>query len=137
MAGIPVQRRAIMSELTPKQKRDHERLVYALKEHEDFMLWRKMALEVLMTHLAPRVYALGQTFYTGCGFHYHLQKRVGVLIRNLAVVPKPCMNWLDKWYDETMLDIMLDELLFEEICESVIRGEETAAEWEKRGDYFG
>lgn len=53
-----------------------------LKESKSFNAWRDRAIEQLPA-LAARVFALRKPFYTGCGFHYSLEKTLGFLLLKL------------------------------------------------------
>lgn len=73
-----------------------KRSKYILADAEEYNIWRKKAQKLLLTDAAPRIAKLGESFYTGCGFHYSLEQRLGKLIESLALPWQPSANHLDK-----------------------------------------
>ena len=114
-----------MNETVEKRKRDRERLDFAMYVYKKHILWREMAVETLLTNLAPRIHALSKQFYRGCEFHYHLQQELGQLLRSTAIIPEPCMNRLDKFYDEYLPTWCVQLISFQILCEDVIKAEQS------------
>ena len=102
-----------------------EKLHYLLDLHRTYVLWAEMAKEVLYNNLAPRIYALGQVGYTGCGFHYSLEQELATLIARLAIIEEPCMNWIEKNWEESHCRIVY-EVRFAHLCEQVVMAEQSA-----------
>lgn len=101
------------------------RLHYFREECSHHCLFENMAREVLMTNLAPRIYALSKKFYSGCGFHYGLEQQLGALVSALAVGDSPNtldMNDYSKLRDKAA-NWCVNEVLFEGLCEDVIKAE--------------
>jgi len=93
---------------------------------EAYLLWREMARETLMTNLAPRIYALSNHGYTGSGFHYSLEEKLGRLIDSLAIgVCSINMNEYES-IDEDYMTISIDRALFNSICDQVIKAEKSS-----------
>lgn len=53
-----------------------------LKESKEFNAWRDRAIEQLPA-LADRVFKLRKSVYSGCGFHYAIEKTLGFLLWKL------------------------------------------------------
>jgi len=102
------------------------RLKFYLQEAEEYNIWRKNARKVV-AELTPRVYALGNKLYAGCGFHYSLEQELGQLITNLALPWEPCMNWIDKCPEQSA-KCMVYQVCFEHLVKSVEDGEKSAQE---------
>lgn len=103
-----------------------------------FQLFREMAQETLMTNLAPRIHSLSKKFYSGCGFHYNMEQTLGYLLQALAICKDShTINMND--YDDIPKDIgnwISYEVFFENLCEDVIRAEESAKELNKKHGRF-
>ena len=82
------------------------------------------AKQQLLTDIGPRIAKLGQTGYTGCGFHYHMEQQFGDLVKAMALPWQPCANHLDKVKDDSV-NAILTEVLFEGLVEDVIKAEAT------------
>lgn len=107
-----------------------KRLNYFREDCSHHCLFEDMAREVLMTNLAPRIYALSSKFYPGCGFHYSLEQQLGTLIKAFALGDSPNtldMNDYSKLRDKAA-SWCVNEVIFEGLCEAVIEAEE----WSKR-----
>jgi len=117
--------------MNPKEPTFEEKckqLHWYIERCREFCLFRDMAQEVLMNNLAPRIYALSQKFYMGCGFHYTLEQTLGNLIKSLAICDSPStinMNDYDHLIDKYSMWVVY-EVLFEGLCEDVIEAEESA-----------
>ena len=67
--------------------------------HNEFV---KKAKQQLLTDIGPRIAKLGQSGYTGCGFHYHMEQTFGDLV-----------------------NAILTEVLFEGLVADVVKAEAT------------
>lgn len=102
-----------------------ETLEALLEQHRRYVLWADMARAVVMSNLAPRVYALSQVWYIGCGYQYSMEKNLAYLIEKLSLSSKPCMNWVEKNLEES-INREVTVILFEELCEHVVEAEQSA-----------
>lgn len=50
----------------------------------------------LLVDVGPRIFRLGEGFYSGSGLHYSLVQSFGNLVNQLAIGFHPTMNWLEK-----------------------------------------
>ena len=108
--------------MTPEQEEKSKRLHYLLNESVEINKWRRKMLYKLMTDIAPRIAKIGQTGYTGCGFHYEKVHQVGRLINELAIGFNPCMNWLEKNEEELPMWIVR-RVIAEELIKDVVKVE--------------
>ena len=69
---------------------------WLLDEAYKFNEWRQKARKVLLTDIAPRIYALSQAGYWGCGFHYDKEHELGTLIKELALPAQFTASHTDK-----------------------------------------
>lgn len=77
--------------------------------------WCERAERALLTKAAPEVGALGQKFYMGCGFHYELVRRLGNVLKNIAV-------------PEAVDDLrvrLINEVLCREVFKSIAKAKKT------------
>jgi hypothetical protein len=98
-----------MTELTERQK--------VLQERERFKKWRDRSIAGLPA-LSKRVFALRKKMYMGCGFHWSLEKELGMVIFDLSNYDK---------YPDTMLQICM-EVNLAHLYKEVAKAEKSAEE---------
>jgi hypothetical protein len=106
--------------MTSEEK--YEELKCYIEHSKKYNEWLEDAKKNLLTNLAPRVYALGEVGYMGCGFHYDMEQRLGKLICKLAFRWEPCMNHFDKCKDD-FAGTIITKIIYENLVEDIEKGE--------------
>ena len=101
--------------------RDAKIILEQADAHNEFV---KKAKQQLLTDIGPRIAKLGQSGYTGCGFHYHMEQTFGDLVKAMALPWQPCASHLDKVEDDSV-NAILTEVLFEGLVADVVKAEAT------------
>ena len=97
-----------------------KRSKYLLAREGLYNKWRRKAQKRLLTDIAPRIGALSEKHYMGCGFHYSLEK----LIDKLAMPMQLSANHLDEVNNQIMCALVY-EVLMRSICEEVVKAEKS------------
>lgn len=92
-------------------------------DKESYNTWRKEAQNKLLTDIAPRIGYLGTVFYTGCGFHYDMERRLGNLIVALH------LPLADQGKDQH-LDVVY-QVCYDALCDSVVKAENSVQKCQK------
>jgi len=106
-------------------------LGHYLKEAEKTNKWANEATQNLLTNIGPRISALGNKMYMGCGFHYSMEKNFAKLISNFALPWQPSMNHYHKCKDEFSC-WLVRKVMYEGLIEDVEKAEKSAIELAKR-----
>jgi hypothetical protein len=94
-----------------------------LKEADEYKDWAKDAKYQLLTDLAPRVAKLGRSFYSGCGFHYALEERIGRVMLDLAKFHwQPTANWCEN-IEADQQTAMMNQILFDFLIDDIVKCE--------------
>ena len=107
-----------------------QRLHYLLAREPEINRWRERALRKLLTDAAPRLAVLSNTFYAGCGFHYGMLNQLGKLIYELSVSFQPCMNWVDKNWEEYHV-YQVRKIVASGLFKDIRKAEKSAIKWKE------
>ena len=93
-----------------------------LAEAEKYNAWAADAKRVLLTDLSLRIYALSQSGYWGCGFHYDLEQTFGKLVARLSLPAQFSANHADKIPNER-ITMIITKVNFEHLVEQIEEAE--------------
>ena len=89
-----------------------------LAQADEYNKWRKETQYNLLTVVGPKIAKLGNTFYSGCGFHCGLEQDFGKLVSYLTIAWQPCANWCAKIEDD-MANNMVNEIIYSSIVKKI------------------
>jgi hypothetical protein len=96
-----------------------------LKECETYNKWRDRTMTAVLTNLAPRIAALRNVMYSGCGFHYAKEQTLGSVITDLAKHYQWCANHCAKIPNERV-DMIITRVKVEGLFKDIAEAEESA-----------
>lgn len=108
-----------------------KRILNFIAMADEYNKWRRISKSYLMINLAPRIGRLGQRFYTGCGFHYGMEQRLGGLIKSLSLPWQPALNHYKNLLNDESKS-MTDKIIYDMLVEEVIEAEKGAKNWRRR-----
>ena len=100
------------------------------KECEEYDQWRRRTMHNILTNLAPRVAALGRSFYSGCGFHYDKEAQLGKIITALSVCYQWSANHCEK-IQEQRISMITNKVLVEGLFKDCAEAEKSAKNFRK------
>ena len=98
------------------------KLNYYAQKAKEYNKWARGAKRNLLVNLSPKVYNLGIKGYTGCGFHYGMEQRLGNLICKLVFRWEPDINHFDALGDE-FAESIVTRILYENLVEDIEKAE--------------
>jgi hypothetical protein len=95
------------------------------KSNKEFTDWRQAEADK-MPALAARVFALRNKMYTGCGFHWGMERDLGVIIARLNDYDTDYYHGTEALARQIGLEVHLEQLY-----KHVEQAEKSAEEWER------
>jgi hypothetical protein len=82
------------------------------ERQRDFERWQKKAKPYL-PDLARRVFALRDKMYSGCGFHYVLEARLGGVIHSLNHIGRERLDYIERLAERMHIEMNFQSLFRE------------------------
>lgn len=93
-----------------------------LKKAEEYDKWRRETQHRLLTEIGPRIAAIGEKGYMGCGFHYEKERIFGNLIKTLSIPWQPSANHCEKIEDDRA-GCIINKVIFNDLIEQIEEAE--------------